>query len=681
MLKKFLISGVFLMLVLSLINIPITRAEELIDTLEGPWGNYDSSHTVSGGGLYTDIGYETGTEYREQVIVDCSVGIAAWTTFTQKCWHTTSWTAPHEDNFKFEFDYRSWGGITLQGLNVVGIPIPGFSTGWCNITVFVKVIDVISGSNWVNYERCVAAKSDILLPITQYFDEDVNFASRKCLMTEGTEVIIEFGIKVTTALYCIGLSAEECYASIKGEMDKINIYSDFDPTEPILCTDPDPPSHDFGEQYKGMRFWSFNVYNGGAGNLDYDIYCDFDWVTISIGIPRNDYWTHIVRIDTTNLGYGHHEATFTVEKEGVNADIKTGVISVDIINAPPLSPYNPTPSDGKNEVVHILVPLMWESVDIDGDPVRYDVYFGTDSPPSTKIVSDSRYNFTLIDDAESGTTYYWKVVAKDDHGHSSTGPIWSFTTNYPPNKPSTPDGTTNGKAGQIYYYTTSATDPDGGEIKYHFDWGDGTQSYTVFYNSGETATASHTFQNRGSYSIKVRAIDPHEYVSPWSDPLAVSMPLLKDDSGVNDPYGSDVTDDSTASDSESSDSDSSSSDTSDTSSDSSGSDSSSSSGDSDSSDSSSSDDTQSGTTDAPDVNGIYSLTININGDGTVTVSPDKLLYDEGEVVTLTANPDSGFVFDFWDGDLTGSNNPETITMTSDKTVDAYFAVDWAPPLN
>ena len=63
----------------------------------------------------------------------------------------------------------------------------------------------------------------------------------------------------------------------------------------------------------------------------------------------------------------------------------------------------------------------------------------------------------------------------------------------------------------------------------------------------------------------------------------------------------------------------------------------------------SSGDTQSNPADDPG-DGIYSLTININGDGTVTLSPDKTLYYEGEVVTLTANPGSGFVFDFWDGE-------------------------------
>ena len=70
----------------------------------------------------------------------------------------------------------------------------------------------------------------------------------------------------------------------------------------------------------------------------------------------------------------------------------------------------------------------------------------------------------------------------------------------------------------------------------------------------------------------------------------------------------------------------------------------------------------------------YILTINIDGNGTVTKNPDQTTYTYGTIVELTANPDSGWSFDHWSGDLTGSNNPETITMNSDKTVTAHFTI-------
>jgi C1A family cysteine protease len=78
--------------------------------------------------------------------------------------------------------------------------------------------------------------------------------------------------------------------------------------------------------------------------------------------------------------------------------------------------------------------------------------------------------------------------------------------------------------------------------------------------------------------------------------------------------------------------------------------------------------TQSFTIEVP----LYDLTININGQGSVIKNPDKPTYPEYMTVELTAITQYGWVFDHWEGDLTGSNNPETITMNSDKTITAYF---------
>jgi uncharacterized repeat protein (TIGR02543 family) len=71
------------------------------------------------------------------------------------------------------------------------------------------------------------------------------------------------------------------------------------------------------------------------------------------------------------------------------------------------------------------------------------------------------------------------------------------------------------------------------------------------------------------------------------------------------------------------------------------------------------------------------LTVNSVGNGVVSKAPDKAAYLCGETVTLTATADPGWVFTGWSGDLTGSNNPETLTMTGDKTVTANFALNSA----
>ncbi|CAL2093767.1 putative repeat protein (TIGR02543 family)/predicted secreted protein (Por secretion system target) [Tenacibaculum sp. 190524A05c] len=66
------------------------------------------------------------------------------------------------------------------------------------------------------------------------------------------------------------------------------------------------------------------------------------------------------------------------------------------------------------------------------------------------------------------------------------------------------------------------------------------------------------------------------------------------------------------------------------------------------------------------------LTINITGNGTVT-PPNGSIYNDGTVATVTATPASGYQFDGWSGDATGTTNPLTITMDADKTVTAIFS--------
>ena len=68
----------------------------------------------------------------------------------------------------------------------------------------------------------------------------------------------------------------------------------------------------------------------------------------------------------------------------------------------------------------------------------------------------------------------------------------------------------------------------------------------------------------------------------------------------------------------------------------------------------------------------YTLTINTVGSGTVTKNPDQATYAPGTVVTLTANPSTGWSFSAWSVDLSGSTNPTTITMNSNKNVTATF---------
>ncbi len=74
----------------------------------------------------------------------------------------------------------------------------------------------------------------------------------------------------------------------------------------------------------------------------------------------------------------------------------------------------------------------------------------------------------------------------------------------------------------------------------------------------------------------------------------------------------------------------------------------------------------------------YTLTITVVGSGSVTKTPNQATYPYGQVVTLTAVPGTGYLFSSWTGDVSGSQNPTTITMNGNRVVTAHFQ-DSAPP--
>jgi len=70
----------------------------------------------------------------------------------------------------------------------------------------------------------------------------------------------------------------------------------------------------------------------------------------------------------------------------------------------------------------------------------------------------------------------------------------------------------------------------------------------------------------------------------------------------------------------------------------------------------------------------YTLTITSTSGGTTDPVPGSYSYDKGAVVSVTAIPNSGYVFDCWklDGVNAGSDNPIVVTITADHTLHALF---------
>lgn len=54
-------------------------------------------------------------------------------------------------------------------------------------------------------------------------------------------------------------------------------------------------------------------------------------------------------------------------------------------------------------------------------------------------------------------------------------------------------------------------------MKYQFDWGDGASDWTEdYYDSGESVSMSHRWNNVGAYIVRTRAKDASSHYSDWS---------------------------------------------------------------------------------------------------------------------------------------------------------------------
>jgi len=76
----------------------------------------------------------------------------------------------------------------------------------------------------------------------------------------------------------------------------------------------------------------------------------------------------------------------------------------------------------------------------------------------------------------------------------------------------------------------------------------------------------------------------------------------------------------------------------------------------------------------------FALTISALEGGITDPAPGPYTYLEGTLVTVTAIPSSGWKFDHWEGDVTGSNPEITVDMLQNLSIVAVFSekAGWSP---
>jgi hypothetical protein len=91
----------------------------------------------------------------------------------------------------------------------------------------------------------------------------------------------------------------------------------------------------------------------------------------------------------------------------------------------------------------------------------------------------------------------------------------------PPAKPVI-TGPTTGILNEKYNFTVVTTEPDGEDVSYFIDWGDGTNSgWLGPYSPGTPTTAEKSWNSTATYAVQTMAKDIHGVTSEWSDPISI----------------------------------------------------------------------------------------------------------------------------------------------------------------
>ncbi len=259
------------------------------------------------------------------------------------------------------------------------------------------------------------------------------------------------------------------------------------------------------------------IHFNASESIDYDgniILYEWDWDNDGVFDENHTNYT----ATHSWSEYGFYPVTLRVTDNENLTDNKTKTVRVG--NQLPYEPSNPIPPNGSTNWSG--GGLCWTGGDPDGDEVIYDVYFGNSSPPPIIIINQTS-NCSSLPMLDFNTTYYWKIVARDEFGATTEGPIWSFTTrgNNPPDTPII-EGPTSVRPG-TYNYTFYSTDPEGDIVFYWINKNDGIVEWIGPYESGEEITIPITWHKKGTYTIRIKAKDIFGNESKWGI-LEVTVP-------------------------------------------------------------------------------------------------------------------------------------------------------------
>jgi PKD repeat protein len=170
------------------------------------------------------------------------------------------------------------------------------------------------------------------------------------------------------------------------------------------------------------------------------------------------------------------------------------------------------------------------SNDPDGTIESYDWDFDNDGEYDDGTGISPTYSWST----PGGYTIKLKVTDNDGKTDTDTATVTISKLDQPPSDPTIVEGPTEGSINTEYTYIVVSTDPDGDQIKYTFNWGDGTTETTEDYADSNTQVSkNHTWTNAKAYLLKVQAIDNSSKTSGWTSyPVFIGVNYEEQDDGT-----------------------------------------------------------------------------------------------------------------------------------------------------
>lgn len=289
----------------------------------------------------------------------------------------------------------------------------------------------------------------------------------------------------------------------------VNLYLSTDNLSLPTLKNPQPADDESNVSIKTNLNWECN--ETSILNPSYDVLFSKNHTLNDsdiIGFNITDKSFNIETLDYQTMYY------WQIRVKDANGNTKTGPIW-QFTTGSNLAPNKPTNQNPTNDSTNRPKnqEISWDCTDPDEDSLSYDIYFGLSNPPTKKKANhtNTTYNPGLL---SYGDTYYWKIVAWDEHNHSRKGDVWHFTiseNNFNPVIPTNPDPEDDESSANIdIELNWNGGDQDGDNVYYDVYLGTNSSPSLEKENISSTSYTPNTLAYNTTYYWKIITYDDEQ---------------------------------------------------------------------------------------------------------------------------------------------------------------------------